>query len=125
MKWSSYQKAVFKDVSDGQGHTFVEATAGSGKSTTLIESLNYIPSNDSWLLVAFNKKIANELKLRAPQSFNGSVRTLHSLGLKVLKKQFPNVDVDSNKMWKILDRVVGKDRRLNDIKNQMNKYKKK
>ncbi len=115
------QKAVFNDTSNGSGHVFVEATAGSGKSTTLIESLNYVPENDSWLLVAFNKKIANELKLRAPQSFNGSVCTLHSLGLKAVKRRFPNVDVDSNKMWQILNRIIGKDRKLNDIKNQMNR----
>ncbi|KKN65717.1 hypothetical protein LCGC14_0478560 [marine sediment metagenome] len=121
MKWSKFQKDVFKNTAKGSGHTFVEAVAGSGKSTSLIESLNYVPDGTSWLLVAFNRKIAAELKMRAPQSFNGETRTLHSLGLKALKQRYPNVDVESNKMWKILDRVVGKDRKFNDIKNQMNK----
>lgn len=121
MKWSNYQQAIFKDTEVGKGHTFVEACAGSGKTTSLVESINYIPDNTPWLLVAFNKKIASELKLRAPESFDGDIRTLHSLGLKAVRRRFPNADVASDKMWKILNRVVGADRRLNDIKNQMNK----
>ena len=121
MKWSNYQKAVFDDVANGNGHTFVEAVAGSGKTTSLLESLNYIPEGTSWLLVAFNKRIASELKTRAPMSFDGDIRTLHSLGLKAVKKRFPNVEVDTNKMWNILNIIIGKNKKLNDIKYQMSK----
>ena len=33
---SSYQEAIFRFVKDGSGHGVIMATAGSGKSTTLV-----------------------------------------------------------------------------------------
>lgn len=121
MKWSDYQTAVFKNVSDGKGHTVIEACAGSGKTSVIIESLNYVPPNVTWLLIAFNKKIADELKRRAESSFNGDIRTLHSLGLKTCKRRWPMIDIDTEKVNRILNSVVGKDGKLNDIKYQIRK----
>lgn len=121
MKWSKYQKAVFKNVAGGKGHTIVEAVAGAGKTSVIIESLKHIPEGVTWLLVAFNKKIATELKRRAPSSFNGEIKTLHSLGFKTCKKRWPNIDLDNEKVSKILNSIVGKDRKLNDVKYQMRK----
>lgn len=121
MKWSKYQKALFKDVANGRGHTVVEAVAGSGKTTSLLESLNHIPDGKTWLLVAFNKRIAVELKTRAPDSYFGDIRTLHSLGLKTIFSRFPKIRVDNDKMKHILNRLVGKDKKLWDLKAQINK----
>jgi superfamily I DNA/RNA helicase len=121
MKWSKYQKALFKDVAEGSGHTVVEAVAGSGKTTSLLESLNHIPDGKTWLLVAFNKKIASELKDRAPGSCFGDVRTLHSLGLKTIYSRFPKVRVDNDKMRHVLDKVVGRNKKLWDLKAQISK----
>jgi DNA helicase-2/ATP-dependent DNA helicase PcrA len=126
MRWSPLQKAIFNDVATGSGHTVVEARAGSGKTTTLLEALKYIPEDtdswggNPWLLVAFNKRIAAELKARAPDN-SGDIRTLHSLGLRAVKRKFPNAEVDADKMWQILNKIVGKDYKLNDLKTQMRK----
>lgn len=107
MKWSNYQLAIFNDVAKGEGHTVVEALAGSGKTSSIIEALKYIPSNLSWLLVAFNKRIADELKTRVPQNANGQCSTLHALGLKSIAKTYKNISVDNSKTDLILAQLLG------------------
>ena len=51
---SQYQEAIFNWVSTGSGDALVEAVAGSGKTTTLIESSKLI-KNKRILFCAFNK----------------------------------------------------------------------
>lgn len=80
--WSPYQAAVFDDVRSGAGHTVVRARAGSGKTTTVVEALRHVPRRASTIMVAFNKKIATELKTRAPST--AEVSTLHSYGLRAV-----------------------------------------
>ena len=42
--WSKYQKAIFSFIEDeSAGNAVVEAVAGSGKSTTIVEGMNRIP----------------------------------------------------------------------------------
>lgn len=87
--WSDKQKAVFIDVRDGTGHTVVDAVAGSGKTTTIVEAMRFVPRGCSCLFVAFNKSIANELKTRTPAGV--TVSTLHAHGLVAVSKHFyPN-----------------------------------
>lgn len=105
MNWSNYQLNIFADVAGGTGHTIVEALAGSGKTSTIVEALKYIPDGISWLLVAFNKKIAEELKARAPKT--GQISTLHSLGLKSLGATFKQVTIDVDKADKIVVKLLG------------------
>jgi DNA helicase-2/ATP-dependent DNA helicase PcrA len=121
MRWSKFQKDIFKNVKSGRGHCIVNATAGSGKTSTLIESLNHLPEDKTALLVAFNKKIAEELLKRAPANSNLDIRTLHSLGLRTIFSRFSNTKVDSNKLRHILDKVIGRDRSLWDLKFQVAK----
>jgi superfamily I DNA/RNA helicase len=85
-EWSKYQQDVFEDVMRGSGHTVVIARAGSGKTTTIVEAFKYVPKKLKTLMVAFNKKIAEELKERAPSYID--VMTLHSLGFKAVKTAF-------------------------------------
>jgi len=108
VEWSKYQTDIFNETADGKQHVVVNAVAGSGKSSTLIESLKYIPPNQSWLLVAFNKQIADELKSRAPTS--GSVYTLHSLGLKTIASSFPKISVYQDKLSDIIEQLIGKNK---------------
>ena len=87
--WSPYQRAIFDYIEHEHGHLVVEAAAGSGKSTTLIKCLDFIPSNDKILLTAFNTDIVNELKKKTSDRPNVEVRTLHGLGLLFIKKNIP------------------------------------
>lgn len=105
--WNKYQLDIFKNTQDGKNNLLVEALAGSGKTSTLLESLKYLPEDKTWLLVAFNKSIAKELKDRAPDSDNGEVSTLHSLGLKSLGKTFKQITVDFDKADKIVNKLLG------------------
>ena len=50
---SKYQSAIFDYVEHGNGNLVVEACAGSGKSTTLIQIIKRLPSDKSILFCAF------------------------------------------------------------------------
>lgn len=75
--WSPYQQAIFREVAEGTGNVVVCALAGSGKTSTIIESMK-LTAGKRVLAVAFNKSIATELASRVPP--NVEVKTLHSLG---------------------------------------------
>src|SRR5574340_1554530 len=72
--WSKYQQAIFSFVRNEKGNAVVEAVAGSGKSTTMVECFNHMPANTSAIFLAFNKAIAEELKARGVNA-----RSFHSL----------------------------------------------
>jgi superfamily I DNA/RNA helicase len=61
---SPYQKAVFDFVQNGSGSAIVGAVAGSGKTTTIVQAVKLIPKDQSVLMLAFNKSIAEELNTR-------------------------------------------------------------
>ena len=115
-EWSKYQLAIFDNIANGTSKTtFIEATAGSSKTTSLLEGLNYIPRGKKSLLVAFNKKIADELKKRAPKSFEGEISTLHSLGLKSLGKTF-RTKVNPERSMDIIKKIIGEDREKSELR---------
>ena len=75
---SLYQQAVFDFVSGGQGSALVTAVAGAGKTTTIVKALELIPSRAVVSFLAFNKRIADELKGKVPS--NVRAQTFHSVG---------------------------------------------
>lgn len=87
--WSTFQKNIFSYIEHEQGHLVVEAVAGSGKTTTLVKCLDFIPANSKVLMSAFNTDIVNELKKKTKERENVEVRTLHGLGLLFIKKNLP------------------------------------
>ena len=87
--WSKFQQDIFSWVEHDQGHLVVEACAGSGKSTTLVKCLDFIPEGSKILLTAFNTDIVGELKRKTIDKPNVDIRTLHSLGLLFIKKNIP------------------------------------
>ena len=87
--WSHYQKSIFEFIEKGTGHLVVEANAGCGKTSTLVKCLDFIPEDKSVLFSAFNRDIVKELEKKTKDHPNVEVRTLHSLGLLMLRKNFP------------------------------------
>ena len=85
-KWSAFQTAIFDKVLDPTYGSFtVNAVAGSGKTTTIVECANLVgKSGMSALFLAFNKSIVNELRSRLPMSVD--CKTLHSHGFRALMK---------------------------------------
>src|SRR3990172_8957636 len=98
---SKYQQTIFDFIVTGTGHAVVEAVAGSGKTTTIVNALDLTPKDARVGFVAFNKHIASELKKRAPDHVH--VSTLHSLGLSILRKLNDKIQVDDDKVGTILD----------------------
>jgi DNA helicase-2/ATP-dependent DNA helicase PcrA len=107
--WSSYQRDIFTDIASGSGNTQVDALAGTGKTSTIIEGFYYVPAGVTILMCAFNKSIQVELEARAPEGVN--VLTLHSLGFAACKRSFPNmssrVDDKGNKLSRHIGALIG------------------
>jgi DNA helicase-2/ATP-dependent DNA helicase PcrA len=119
--WSAKQIAVFEEVASGTGHTAIQARAGSGKTTTIVEALNYVPQGLSVLFVAFNKSIATELSTRAPKHVD--VMTLHALGFRAVRAAFGKVAVDGDKMKNIVRKIAGSSKVKIEWDVQMNAVK--
>ena len=98
---SPYQQAIFDWIVNGTGHGVVEAVAGSGKTTTIVQALKLTPKDASVAFVAFNKHIATELQLRSPSHVR--VSTLHALGLNEIRRNFGHINIDSDKLSKYFD----------------------
>jgi superfamily I DNA/RNA helicase len=109
--WSEYQKAIFKDIRDGEGDTLISAVAGASKTTVLVEACKYVQKGKKILMCAFNKSIQMELKDRVG-SYVETV-TLHSLGFRAIKQKFGNVQLDTFKTSKIVASIIGEDRDVN------------
>lgn len=88
-RWSTFQTSIFAFIESGTGNAIVEAVAGSGKSTTIIEGMKKVRGNSIFL--AFNKAIADELKAKGVNA-----RTFHSLTfgpvMRLKNAQGPTMD---------------------------------
>lgn len=94
---SKYQSAIYDFVEHGVGNLVVEAAAGAGKTTTLLEILKLLPSDKKILFCAFNKDIVKEIQKRVnKEQTNIDIRTVHSLGLKMLQRNFCDKKIEIN-----------------------------
>jgi len=99
-EWSTYQQDIFTHVAEAKHvSAIVEAVAGSGKTTTLVQALQHVPFDELALFLAFNKRIADELRSRVPSDVDA--RTFNSLGFQAVRKQM-KVEMDANKMKKFV-----------------------
>jgi superfamily I DNA/RNA helicase len=117
--WSEYQKDIFQEIENGSGNLHIDALAGTGKTTTLLECFYHIPSGASALMVAFNKSIATELKNRAP--LNVDVSTLHSLGLKAITRAFGRVKVETDKLRGYIKAELGDEKETLELRQNIEK----
>jgi len=109
--WSKYQRAIFDWVdevneSGAREAAAINAVAGSGKTTMLLESLKRMTGKLAFF--AFNVAIANELKNRAPR--HAYVRTIHSLGFATLRRACPSITVPdpvNSKIVSIVETIMG------------------
>ena len=100
---SKYQREIFDFVQHGQGNGIISATAGSGKTTTLVSLIDYIPNNLQCLFVAFNKAITEKLSDELKGHSNVTVRTAHSLGFNMITKNYgQDIQLDEFKYDKFL-----------------------
>ena len=100
---SPYQQAIFDFVKTGNGNGIIDAVAGSGKSTTIVEALKF--TQGSALFLAFNKSIATALQPRVPAHVQA--RTFHSLCYNPVLKLTGARAVNQDKIKDIIKRQLG------------------
>ena len=113
---SAQQQAFLDWVSNGTGSCIVEAVAGAGKTTTLLEAVDR--TGGGVALLAYNKKIADEIKeklaKRGVDWKAAEAGTVHSFGLRAFSKAFGKPEIDDRKTAKIIERIVA-DRGLDGL----------
>lgn len=103
--WSKYQKAIFAFIKDADaGNAVVEAVAGSGKSTTIVECMNLVPGGKTAIFLAFNKAIAEELKTRGVNA-----RTFHSLTYSPVTRSRKARNIEPTKLQRIIKEKLSGD----------------
>ena len=110
-KPSKFQQAIFDFVQKGRGSAVIEAVAGSGKTSTIVEALKLIDPKQRVVFLAFNKSIAQELQKRVPPQV--SARTLNSLGHGAWTKFAGKFcQLDSNKTRTIIREALTEDEQV-------------
>lgn len=106
---SPQQADFFKWIEEGTGSCILEAVAGSGKTTTLIEALKLMKG--SIFFGAYNKKIADEIKERAPKRDWLDISTMHAAGFKIWRKASGrNPQVEEKKCVNIYRQMFGQEK---------------
>lgn len=98
--WSPFQQNIFSFCEKGTGNAIMEAVAGSGKTTTIVEALKRV--HGSTIFLAFNKAIAEELKRRGVNA-----RTFHSLTYTVVTQFKGARTVNQNKLRDLVRSWLG------------------
>lgn len=103
---------IFQAIDDATGgNLLISAVAGSGKTSTLVQCLKRIPTTQTVLFLAFNKKIADELRNRVPAHVD--VATLNALGhrayIGAMRERGISVKLDTNKTRSVGIQCLGKD----------------
>lgn len=102
--YSSYQTNIFGAIRDTKDNLIIEAVAGSGKTTTIVEGCRLLPKRGDNIFLAFNKNIADELSSKLPPHIPG--QTLHSLCLGILRRNFSKVKVSANRVSNMLANIL-------------------
>lgn len=105
---SGQQSEVIKWVFDERGSLELLARAGCGKTYTLMQAVTAVikAQRGDVALMAFNKKIADELKFKLVQLGydwrQAQAGTCHSFAFAAWRKMAPNVQVNASKMDEIV-----------------------
>ena len=103
--WSMYQTRIFDFVQYERDNAIINAVAGSGKTTTIVEAIRRIefecPNN---IFLAFNKSIAEELNSR-----NVTAKTFHGLCFGPVMRMMSTLgvkNIDSSKTKRIMNKTL-------------------
>lgn len=86
MKHTDEQLQIFNFVKNESGHGIIDAVAGAGKTTTIMECVKFVPNRNDILFCAFNNSIATEIAYKFGQKGFPEVivKTMHALGRSIL-----------------------------------------
>jgi len=105
-KPSDRQNNIWKAIRDSKCSLQVNAVAGSGKTTTIIEGLYLLPSTLKIAFLVFDKKTADRTAAKVPEWVKCC--TTHSLGFQNIKRSGlkPNPIVEEDKTKLCLQSVL-------------------
>jgi len=106
MKHTHEQIAIFDCIENSENHLIVNAGAGTGKTTTIVEAANRLPYGTSSAFLAFNSSIAKELAKKLPDGMQA--RTFHSFGLAAIRANI-KTKVNNFKLTNIIQDLMGGD----------------
>jgi superfamily I DNA/RNA helicase len=102
MNFSEEQNNIFDFAENGLPNLIVQAVAGAGKTTTLVECANRIETNKKILLLAHNRSTRDTLRERIGDKPNVKVYTLHGLAWRLFTEHFgfnPVIDDDKYRKY--------------------------
>lgn len=107
-KPSEKQQKIFDTWKDTDKNILINAVAGSGKTTTLLELLKYCKYRT--LFLAFNKSVQEEIQSKIDEGKlrQGKALTMHSLGLSAINHKFNKVVIKNGKNFDLIKLVQNK-----------------
>jgi DNA helicase-2/ATP-dependent DNA helicase PcrA len=120
---SKLNEEQFKAATAPFGHNLVIASAGTGKTSTIVGRIAYLLQNgikpEEILLLTFTNKAANEMKERVskliPSAKNIEAGTFHAISYKWLRKLNKNIVLKQIKDLKILFKSIYEKRDFNRL----------
>lgn len=109
---SQRQIDIFSAWETSDSNILINAVAGSGKTTTLLQLLNYCEYKT--LFLAFNKSVQEEIqaKIDSRGLHQGKAMTLHSLGLMAVRNKYRRFKINKNKNFEILKTLQSQESNL-------------
>lgn len=117
-KASPQQQAVFDWVSSESGNAIVQAVAGSGKTTTILQAMRLLPKTDKLLYLVYNKDMQTEITARPNLPTNLECYTTHSYGFKAVKEcsNVGRIRVNQYKTHDYVKAILGKSVKYGDYR---------
>jgi DNA helicase-2/ATP-dependent DNA helicase PcrA len=110
------QKSIFHYIKTRNENILIQAYAGTGKSTTIIEAVKLIDPTKSITFLAFNKHIQEELKEKLPEHVR--CYTTYGLGNSAILRKYKNIKFDEFK----IDKIINKKSKNWDLDSEFNTY---
>lgn len=98
---SPEQEAIWKAMRSDVEHLIIEALAGTGKTTTIVEGSKKLPPNSRVGFCAFNKSAQRDLAKRLPSHIDSF--TTHSLGRQIIVQNLGRPTFDRDKNFNLMD----------------------
>lgn len=98
---SIFQEAIYEAGRERDTPLLVQAVAGSGKTTTLIQLSQFVQG--PVIFLAFNKAIADDIQGKL---LSGTAKTLNALGHRLWMQNCPSARLDAKKTEKLVERLM-------------------
>ena len=101
------EQLAFKNAVANETYSILlEAVAGSGKTTSLLDAVS-VTGDKTVCICAYNKAIATEIETKLKKAGydwkKAKASTVHAIGFGAYRKAFPDVIVDNNKLYQMID----------------------